>query len=176
MSTTWHPRLLSTLLLSTFAPKLASTRREAAPEASIDMLLTFDEGGVSAHPNHVALYHGAKAFLAALMHRHQGWECPVKLYTLTSTSLLRKYLGLLDAPATVAAAVKGTKGKAMRSGKAGKGGKRERRLLFVSGMAEYWTARKAMTQGHRSQMVWFRWGWILLSRYMTVNDLKLEST
>jgi len=31
-----------------------------------------------------------------------------------------------------------------------------------------------MTTAHKSQMRWFRWGWIVLSRYMVVNDLKLE--
>lgn len=29
-----------------------------------------------------------------------------------------------------------------------------------------------MTTAHVSQMRWFRWGWIGLSRYMVVNDLK----
>jgi N-acetylglucosaminylphosphatidylinositol deacetylase len=34
-------------------------------------------------------------------------------------------------------------------------------------------AQKAMTVAHKSQMRWFRWGWIGASRYMVVNDLKL---
>ena len=29
----------------------------------------------------------------------------------------------------------------------------------------------AMTRAHVSQMRWFRWGWIGVSRYMVVNDL-----
>jgi len=47
-------------------------------------------------------------------------------------------------------------------------------LLFLSGPQEVRTAQKAMTTAHKSQMRWFRWGWIGLSRYMVVNDLKLE--
>jgi len=35
------------------------------------------------------------------MHRHSGWECPIKLYTLTSTNILRKYMSVVDAPATI---------------------------------------------------------------------------
>jgi N-acetylglucosaminylphosphatidylinositol deacetylase len=31
-----------------------------------------------------------------------------------------------------------------------------------------------MTTAHESQMRWFRWGWISLSRYMVLNDLKKE--
>ena len=47
-------------------------------------------------------------------------------------------------------------------------------LLFMSGLEEVRIAQKAMTTAHKSQMKWFRWGWIGLSRYMAVNDLKLE--
>lgn len=34
-------------------------------------------------------------------------------------------------------------------------------------------AWSAMTEAHKSQMLWFRYGWICLSRYMVVNDLAL---
>jgi N-acetylglucosaminylphosphatidylinositol deacetylase len=46
--------------------------------------------------------------------------------------------------------------------------------MFLSGPGDVRIAQKAMTQAHQSQMRWFRWGWIGLSRYMVVNDLKLE--
>ena len=51
---------------------------------------------------------------------------------------------------------------------------KEGRLLFMSGLGEVRRAQKAMTDAHVSQMRWFRWGWIVLSRYMVVNDLRLE--
>jgi len=47
-------------------------------------------------------------------------------------------------------------------------------LLFLSAPQEVRIAQKAMTNAHKSQMRWFRWGWIWLSRYMVVNDLRLE--
>jgi len=58
----------------------------------------------------------------------------------------------------------------------GRDGKEERenRLLFLSGWGEMQRAREAMWMAHKSQMRWFRWGWIGLSRYMAVNDLVLE--
>jgi N-acetylglucosaminylphosphatidylinositol deacetylase len=148
MTVTWHPRLISNLLTTAFAPKMASIPSKEAPQATIDTIITFDAHGVSSHPNHKALYHGAHSFLRALMHRHSGWECPIKLYTLTTTSIFRKYLSLLDAPVT----------------------------LFASSPIGYRTAQKAMTTAHESQMRWFRWGWIALSRYMIINDLKKEKT
>lgn len=48
-------------------------------------------------------------------------------------------------------------------------------LLLVNTPAQTRIAQKAMTDAHVSQMRWFRWGWIGMSRYMVMNDLVLES-
>jgi N-acetylglucosaminylphosphatidylinositol deacetylase len=164
MSVTWHPRLISNLLTAAFAPKMASVSSKEVPQATIDTLITFDAHGVSSHPNHKALYDGAHTFLRALMHRHAGWECPIKLYTLTTTSLFRKYTSLLDAPATIVAAM--IRKKEL--------GGFPTPMLFVSSPVGYRRAQRAMTTAHESQMRWFRWGWITMSRYMVINDLKKE--
>ncbi|CAL5870740.1 uncharacterized protein PFLUO_LOCUS4980 [Penicillium psychrofluorescens] len=145
--------------------------------ATIDVLLTFDQHGISNHPNHRSLYHGAVHFLRELMKDKAGYTCPVTLYTLTSTSIFRKYAGVLDAPVTMALGAwsnlasrfTSTKSKSKAASDAG-----PVRLLFVSSIGEWMTAQSAMVKGHASQMVWFRWGWITLGRYMTVNDLKRE--
>jgi len=166
MTVTWHPRLISNLLTTAFAPNMASVSSKQAPEATIDVLITFDKSGVSSHPNHESLHGGAHAFLKALMHRHGGWECPIKLYTLTTTSILRKYTSILDAPATILGAILRKKELGMFPTP----------LLFVSSPLGYRTAQKAMTTAHESQMRWFRWGWITASRYMIINDLQREKT
>lgn len=166
MTVTWHPRLISNLLTSAFAPKMASVSSKEAPQATIDAIITFDAHGISSHPNHKSLHNGAHAFLKALMHRHSGWECPIKLYTLTTTSIFRKYLSLVDAPATLVGSVISKKEL----------GSFPTPLLFVSSPIGYRTAQKAMTTAHESQMRWFRWGWITFSRYMILNDLKKEKT
>lgn len=166
MTVTWHPRLISNLLTTAFAPKMASISSKEAPQANIDAIITFDAYGISSHPNHISLYEGARSFLKALMHRHAGWDCPVKLYTLTTTSIFRKYASLLDAPFTIITAI--TRRKEL--------GAYPTPLLFVSSPSGYRTAQKAMTTAHESQMRWFRWGWISLSRYMVINDLKKEKT
>ncbi|KAK4988736.1 N-acetylglucosaminyl-phosphatidylinositol de-N-acetylase [Elasticomyces elasticus] len=162
LTMTWHPRLLSNLLTTTFAPKMSSTSSKSAPEASIDVLITFDSHGISSHPNHISLYNGSISFLRALMHRHSGWECPIKLYTLTSTNKLRKYMGILDAPWTTISCL--WKKKEI--------GSFPQPLLLISGLTDYRKAQKSMTQAHKSQMRWFRWGWIGVSRYMVLNDLR----
>lgn len=61
------------------------------------------------------------------------------------------------------------------SGK-GKGKKAELpgQLLFINSVSEYLTAQSAMVNAHKSQMVWFRYGWITIGRYMVVNDLRRQ--
>jgi N-acetylglucosaminylphosphatidylinositol deacetylase len=164
MTVTWHPRLISNLLTAAFAPKMASVSSKEAPQATIDAIITFDSHGISSHPNHISLHHGAHTFLKALMHRHAGWECPIKLYTLTTTSIFRKYISVFDAPGTIISAI-------MRKKELGDF---PTPMLFASSPVGYRSAQRAMTTAHESQMRWFRWGWIALSRYMIVNDLQKE--
>ncbi|OOF93226.1 hypothetical protein ASPCADRAFT_398834 [Aspergillus carbonarius ITEM 5010] len=182
MSAHWSESDVSAVLESAFAPDSSDSSNAqkkktnkaaggAAPTATIDVLLTFDKGGISNHPNHRSLYHGALHFLRNLMKDKPGYTCPVTLYTLTTTNLLRKYAGVLDAPFTM---VRGAL-HSILSG-AGRGSKSElpARLLFVSSVNEWMSAQSAMVKAHQSQMVWFRWGWITIGRYMVVNDLKAE--
>lgn len=155
--------------------------RERGPEATIDVLLTFDRGGVSGHANHVSLYHGARSWLEGLMKGREGWRCPVEMYTLTSTNIVRKYISALDAPLSmlwgilegVLTAERKDVGRSSE-GREGATQAAPEKLLFVSDIAQYRTAQKAMTHGHKSQMRWFRWGWIGVGRYVVVNDLKRE--
>lgn len=166
MTAKWEPGLISDFLTAAFVPKNGTASAKEAPKANIDAIITFDAHGISSHPNHRALYDGAHAFLKTLMHRHSGWECPIKLYTLTTTNILRKYISLLDSPLTMAMAVTARKQL----------GSYPTPLMFVSSPVGYRTAQRAMTTAHKSQMRWFRWGWISLSRYMILNDLKKEKT
>ena len=167
MTSTWDKMQIATLLSSAFAPNLTNpmkTKGNQQPTATIDVLITFDKAGISSHPNHISLFHGARHFIASLIHNRPGWNCPVDLYTLTSINIGRKYSSFLDA--LMSLMVMAFSKKQM--------GEHPSPLLFMSGPGEIRTAQKAMTTAHKSQMRWFRWGWIGLSRYMVVNDLKLE--
>ena len=161
MTVTWHPRLISNLLTTAFAPKMSSISSQDAPQATIDAIITFDAHGISGHPNHKSLHAGAHSFLKALMHRHSGWECPVKLYTLTTTNLIRKYSGMVDSVLTILVSL-------WRKREAGQF---PTPLLIVSTPGKVLKAQTAMTTAHHSQMVWFRWLYIGISRYMVMNDL-----
>ncbi|KAK2754546.1 N-acetylglucosaminyl-phosphatidylinositol de-N-acetylase [Arachnomyces sp. PD_36] len=218
MTTDWSATSIASLLASAFAPTIScesnatstasspttATHRKphsngnarsnneddtTPPTATIDVLLTFDPSGISNHPNHRSLHHGARAFLSSLMKGKSGYACPVTLYTLTTTNIVRKYLGALDAPVSmIVGIVQGLLyGKKEKDDTAVTSASNDtsirvqesaprqaRRLLFISGIPEWLKAQQAMVAGHKSQMVWFRWGWITIGRYMVVNDLKRE--
>ncbi|KAL4785600.1 putative deacetylase LmbE-like domain-containing protein [Aspergillus varians] len=197
MSIEWSKADVAYLLSSAFAPDTTTANKTTAapkttrrkqntattskdgPTATIDAIITFDAGGVSNHPNHRSLYHGARHFLSTLMKDAPGYSCPVTLYTLTTTNLLRKYIGVLDAPFTMVSGVLGGLFSSFSSGGSGRKNSARKeylpsRLLFVSSVGEWMTAQSAMVKAHQSQMVWFRWGWIGIGRYMVVNDLRRE--
>ncbi|KKY37380.1 putative n-acetylglucosaminyl-phosphatidylinositol de-n-acetylase [Diaporthe ampelina] len=197
MTTTWSTEQISTLLRDAFAPNnntatpttpssssSSSKTMTEPPKATIDVLITFDSGGISSHPNHISLYHGARHFVASLTANRPGWASPVDMYTLTSVGVARKYAGIMDVFATLGVTALGVwrgggAGAAARRGDKDKdkdGRRRPAALVFMHGFgAGGWaTAREAMTRAHVSQMVWFRWGWITISRYMFMNDLRLE--
>ena len=172
MTTTWPADKIAHILFSAFSPAANSTKKNTSldePTSTIDTLITFDARGISSHPNHISLYHGARHWLSALMVGKSGWKCPVELYTLTTTNILRKYIGAFDAPVTMV----------MGGWRAAGMARRKRReeppsLLFVSDFGQWRRGQNAMVKAHKSQMRWFRWGWIGIGRYMVVNDLKRE--
>lgn len=105
------------------------------------------------------------------------------MYTLTSVNVARKYAGVVDVFATLGTTALdvwrgggANKGSSNNNTKDKNGRRRPAALVFMHGFgAGGWaTAREAMTRAHVSQMVWFRWGWITISRYMFMNDLRLE--
>lgn len=176
MTTTWDAERISTLLSTAFAPYLLQpmSPSSAAPTASIDVLITFDDQGISSHPNHISLYHGALRFLSALVAGKPESSSPVDLYTLTTVGMLRKYTSFLDMFATMAGAIFAAGAEdQQKSGKSSPGMLVSMSSLF-GGRESAATARRAMTDAHKSQMVWFRWGWISMSRYMVINTLRLE--
>mmetsp|Transcript_38937 Transcript_38937/g.39634 ORF Transcript_38937/g.39634 Transcript_38937/m.39634 type:complete len:224 (+) Transcript_38937:75-746(+) len=109
-------------------------------------IVTFDESGVSGHPNHIALYRGV---LAALPHirqstRHTG----VRIFSLESCGWVRRFLGPVDV--LISLYLNNT--------------------LLVVGPSLI-LASKAMW-AHRTQLVWYRLLFIIFSRYSYVNTFR----
>ncbi|KAH9933045.1 putative deacetylase LmbE-like domain-containing protein, partial [Fomitopsis serialis] len=136
---------------------VADVVRPYVLENRITTILTFDAYGISGHPNHISLCHGAARLLSSFPSSSDSDDSALtrpRLFTLVSVPLVWKYTGpasplLLKASSAIA----------------GKG----RGPAFVAGVREYVTALRAMMQ-HRSQLVWFRWLYVAFSRYMWVNE------
>ncbi|CAN2387846.1 Phosphatidylinositol glycan anchor biosynthesis [Pristimantis euphronides] len=128
----WDERLLSSLILNHIQKK------------NIDLVITFDEGGVSGHANHISLYHAIRSL-------HSSGKLPkgCSVLLLESVSLFRKYISVLDLPLSWLCG---------------------QDVLFVSSGRQYQQAKEAMLH-HESQLLWFRYIYLLFSRYMTINSL-----
>ena len=155
----------------------------------IDVLITFDQNGISSHPNHISLYHGALHWSSTII-KPSSSASPLSIYTLTTTNIVRKYLSVFDLPLTIfyfavprwcnlwtdplSSPTATNKEVEAQEQQKGRRRMKQRRLIFVNTPNQYRRAQQAMTQGHVSQMLWFRWFWIFLARYMVINDLVLQ--
>jgi len=122
----------------------------------ITLLLTFDHMGVSSHPNHYSLYYATRRLLASLAPE----ATPMRAYALRTHPILVKYSGwvtLLSKLYPNPYQIRDVAASGMPA------------LRFTSGIASYLTTFRAMNQ-HHSQMVWFRWLYLLFSSYMWRND------
>ncbi|XP_019612957.2 N-acetylglucosaminyl-phosphatidylinositol de-N-acetylase [Rhinolophus sinicus] len=110
----------------------------------INLVVTFDVGGVSGHSNHVALYTAVRTL-------HSEGKLPkgCSVLTLQSVNVLRKYISLLDLPFSLL---------------------QTSDVLFVLTSKEVAQAKRAMSC-HRSQLLWFRRLYVRFSRYMRINSL-----
>lgn len=137
--------------------------------------MTFDREGVSGHPNHKSLPVGVKQLMSSLKE--------VRLFTLITTPLPTKYVGIL-APSFAKFDLYASdllhllEAQLARiltmldisiSSAPKKSARPEVMPVFVSGIKEYWAGVQAM-RAHPSQLVWFRWLYVLSSRYMWVNE------
>jgi hypothetical protein len=132
----------------------------AAPVALplLVQVVTFDERGISGHPNHIGVHHG----VAKYARTPNSAPC----YELKTVMALRKFTGVLDALASAVATAGVSRGNVASA--AGKVVPQE--LLFTSWKP--WKSHAAMA-AHWSQYVWFRRLFVLFSRYTFVNTLSL---
>ena len=146
-------------------------------------ILTFDDQGISGHPNHKSLPEGVKHLLKQYNYT-SAYPRP-RLFTLTTHPVGAKYNAIL-APIYGKLVLYGAQvfdelddlllrvahnfgfgNTWMRRSDAGIA--RRTSPVFISGIREYLTALRAMRQ-HQSQLVWFRWLYVSFSRYMWINE------
>lgn len=109
------------------------------------ILVTFDDYGVSGHHNHISTYRGIESILCSLK------EMSISVYRLESVHILRKFTGFFDLLAT------------------GLSSSREDVLVVNVNIFIIFHAMKS----HQTQFVWYRIIFLLLSRYSYINLLKL---
>ncbi|XP_066057928.1 N-acetylglucosaminyl-phosphatidylinositol de-N-acetylase isoform X2 [Chamaea fasciata] len=163
----WDTQLLATLVLKHIEAK------------NIDLVVTFDAGGVSGHANHISVYSAVRQCnaqstepgtaltagtpldchwqnrLLPLPHvyLHSEGKLPegCRVLVLESVNLCRKYISFLDVLISCLL---------------------PRDALFILTEEETEQAKRAM-RCHRSQLLWFRQLYLLFSRYLVVNSLRL---
>ncbi|XP_030915641.1 N-acetylglucosaminyl-phosphatidylinositol de-N-acetylase, partial [Geospiza fortis] len=130
----WDTQLLATLVLEHIKAK------------NINLVVTFDAGGVSGHANHISLYN-------AVRYLHSEGKLPEGCHVLVleSVNLFRKYISFLDVLISCLL---------------------PRDALFILTEEETEQAKRAM-RCHRSQLLWFRQLYLLFSRYLVLNSLRL---
>lgn len=123
--------------------------KNAVEQIRPEVVYTFDDGGVSGHKNHVAVYQSVKnIFSSANRNRPTGVRA---ICFLQTTSLWRKYLGVLDLPFSFLSASH----------------------VVVAGPRDIMCGERAML-AHRSQLEWFRFLYLLFSRYMVINSFSVD--
>jgi len=143
--------------------KIALKMEHYINQYKADVVITFDSRGVSGHLNHRSLNTGLRYYLKTKSKKY------LLAYTLTSVPLLRKYISFLDIIYTFLPVLYRVIMATMDLTR-----KETSQLVLVSTLDHLKKSRTAM-MCHRSQMVWFRWLYILFSRYMIINDLVLQS-
>jgi len=77
---------------------ISSLVQEHVDKLQINEIITFDEYGISGHPNHIATYNGVKLFLRNRPN--------IQGFKLLSTNIVRKYSGIADVPFSYCTATK----------------------------------------------------------------------
>ncbi|GJJ10472.1 hypothetical protein Clacol_004698 [Clathrus columnatus] len=179
-----HPHLQDNITQLWDIDLISNVVNDFINQHDINIIITFDDKGISGHPNHIALPGGVLRLLNKNKNNHPPYRS-LRLFTLITTPLLPKYTGALAhlsskmqyfllkfLPSSAAGSV--SSNLFSLSLPVSNNEKTETQdpnsIIFVSGLSSYAMAFRAMLQ-HRSQLVWFRWLYVLFSRYMWVNAL-----
>lgn len=152
-------------------------KQKQSPQNTV--FITFDQFGVSKHPNHIALYHGTRSFFENDFKPFaKNQHNTSRLYVLKSLNFWEKYLftlltnvelfvdllsrfvlsNLLKVNVNVSFFDQSVQ-------------KNCSSVRIYSDLNMLSLSYAAMAYGHFSQMVWFRYGWLVFSRYLAFNNL-----
>nr|XP_009757916.1 PREDICTED: probable N-acetylglucosaminyl-phosphatidylinositol de-N-acetylase isoform X2 [Nicotiana sylvestris]XP_009757917.1 PREDICTED: probable N-acetylglucosaminyl-phosphatidylinositol de-N-acetylase isoform X2 [Nicotiana sylvestris] len=142
----WNSKLLSKII------------KEEIANCDIDLVVTFDNYGVSGHCNHCDVHQGVRKLLQYTSHGEvEAWELvssSLVSLPLISTNILRKYSGPVDIWLSILSA------------------KFHLRGVVHCLLNEHPRRSLAAMAQHKSQWVWFRKLFVCFSSYTYVNCLK----
>ena len=118
----------------------------------IEIVVSFDEYGISSHLNHCTL----NKILKKVKQNNSELE-GVKFFKLKTVNLFRKYMFLFDLLTTFVLRLFFKNAKES--------------LIAVNSYGDFMVTIKSMMK-HKSQLVWFRWLYIFTSRYMFINNIE----
>lgn len=137
------------------------------------VLITFDSQGVSHHPNHISLYNGTLKFFNTY-YKNQKSKLG-RLYLLKSLNFWEKYSFTLLTNIELFFHHLSTPFYKLFNFNINIGFFQnisdKSSIQIYSDLNMLSVSYAAMTYGHFSQMVWFRYAWLGLSRYLTFNYL-----
>ncbi|EAU89380.2 N-acetylglucosaminylphosphatidylinositoldeacety la se [Coprinopsis cinerea okayama7 len=172
-----HPQLQDNFTQFWDSSVIAQVIKPYVLENHISTILTFDKKGISSHPNHRALPAGVTHLLRDLPDNERP-----RLFTLVSVPTMGKYTSVW-APTMAKFDLYSSKAlhqfellvvKILEKYEiipVDDQPPKPQNLMpvYASGVSQYKQAFKAML-AHKSQLVWFRWLYLLFSRYMWVNE------
>ncbi|KAI8852044.1 hypothetical protein BC829DRAFT_91767 [Chytridium lagenaria] len=115
--------------------------------------------GISGHPNHRALFAGVRHMLKTM-------KDPPNAYALLTVSLLRKYTSLLDVAPTFLLVP-----RVLHFPRKGVDSETRRTSTVLEFAASDVEGEEGNVK-HKSQLVWFRYLYVVFARYMFVNELR----
>lgn len=159
-----HPLLQDNITMKWEASVIASVIASYVVDNNITTILTFDTQGISSHPNHYSLPFGASYLVHSLTLVGPSTEIAPRVFGLVTLPVLPKYLGIGSVLLTRFKIFLGSSLSYLVPV-----GISQQMAVFTSGPKEYLTATRALRE-HNSQMLWFRYLYMLFSRYMWVNE------
>eukprot|EP00750_Incisomonas_marina_P015811 INCI18669.1.p1 GENE.INCI18669.1~~INCI18669.1.p1 ORF type:complete len:260 (-),score=32.70 INCI18669.1:143-922(-) len=132
------------------AKHIAALVQETIQSTGCEQVITFDSRGVSGHKNHIDTYRGVLQYMTSGVEKLNS----IPVWVLSSTTLIRKYQGIIDVVWTLF----------LRSCKSA--GSSQQAVVCGSSPFLNWEAMRA----HQSQFVWYRRLFVIFSRFSFVND------
>lgn len=140
---------------------------------NLDVIMTFDQYGISKHPNHVALYRAVTLYVNQTFHyRH------VLCFSLQTTNIIMKYTGLLSLLLYPTASLIMTFYYYFKRSYSSTNGDSLTNypypmFTFVANPFDYIMKIWPAMRKHKSQLVWFRYLYMLSSMYLFQNSFIL---